>query len=604
MEVERAGRPWEAASRLAILVVAVVASMSLAQDVLKPLALAVLLAFVFAPVVRFVERRLPRAAAVTLTVGLGLGALGSLGYVVASELMTLAEDLPRYQTRIERKVEQLVPSQQGAFSRLADVAQRIDVMISPRTGARAVPQVRVVPEVSLRERFEEALAPYLGVLGVGSIVLVLVVFLLLQREDMSDRIIRLFGHRKIGLTTRTMDEAGRRISRYLAAFTAVNAGYGLLIGLGLWADRRAAAGALGGARRRCCASSPTSARRRRFVLPLLLSVVVSDGWREPMLVVGAVRHARGLRRRHARAGASTADHRRVVGRAAGGGDVLGLAVGADRAAAVDAADGRLAVVGRYVPQLGFFATLLGGEPALAEPLRLYHRLLAGDEAGARTIVEAALRQAPARVGVRRAADPGAGEDRGRRGRRRDRRRRQEARRPRHRRLRRPARVGGHRPRRRRGRQAGAAARRRARRRRPGVVRPAGAAHARPAARRMGGRARCRAGAALGRRAGGVAGRPRARGRRAVGAAAGRTRRRRAAPPPPCASARPACRCSSAPGPTRAAPARARPASRWSAASPRRATACSSPRCPAPRWCGCCSARCSTATARATRGCTT
>ena len=391
MEVERTGRPWEAAARLAILAVAVVASMSLAQDVLKPLALAVLLSFVLAPVARFAERRLPRVLAVSLTVALALGALGSLGYVVASELTTLADDLPKYQARIERKVAQLVPSQQSAFSKAADVVQRIDEMIAPRRGRAAVPEVKVVPEVAYRERFEATLGPYLRFLGVGSIVLVLVVFLLLQREDMSDRISRLFGQRRIGLTTRTLDEAGRRTSRYLAAVTAVNAGYGLVVGLGLWAigvPQPVLWGALAGVLR----FIPYVGVAAGFVLPLLLSMVASDGWREPLLVAALFGTLEVL--------VVGLLEPVLYGRTTGVSSV-GLLVAAMFWAWLWGPIGlllstpltlSLAVVGRYAPQLGFFATLLGGEPALAEPLRLYRRLIADDRSGARAIFEAALQR--------------------------------------------------------------------------------------------------------------------------------------------------------------------------------------------------------------------
>ena len=69
----------------------------------------------------------------------------------------------------------------------------------------------------------------------GIFVLILVLFLLLNREDLGDRIVRLFGQRRVSLTTRTMEEVGQRISRYLAMFVTVNSAIGLVVGLGLWA---------------------------------------------------------------------------------------------------------------------------------------------------------------------------------------------------------------------------------------------------------------------------------------------------------------------------------------------------------------------------------
>ena len=93
--------------------------------------------------------------------------------------------------------------------------------------------MEVVQQPSFQERLRSAIGPYLEFLGVGSFVLILVLFMLMGREDLSDRIVGLFGHRQVSLTTRTMEEIGQRISRYLATFALVNSGFGLVIGLGL-----------------------------------------------------------------------------------------------------------------------------------------------------------------------------------------------------------------------------------------------------------------------------------------------------------------------------------------------------------------------------------
>ena len=69
----------------------------------------------------------------------------------------------------------------------------------------------------------------------GTFVLILVLFMLMGREDLNDRLIRLFGNRRVSLTTKTMEEAGDRISRYLGTFAMVNSAFGLVVGVGLWA---------------------------------------------------------------------------------------------------------------------------------------------------------------------------------------------------------------------------------------------------------------------------------------------------------------------------------------------------------------------------------
>jgi predicted PurR-regulated permease PerM len=219
------------------LILAIVAFMSLAAEVLKPLALAVLLSFALAPLARFLERRrVPRVAAVVLTGVVALGALGGAVLVVGRQLTALADRLPDYETNILRKVKRLTPTGESAFAKaslvVSDVAKSLDQPLVKRDDVK---DVRVVAQPTFQERLRGAVGPSLGFLGMGSLVLVLVLFLLLNREDLSDRSVQLFGQRQVGLTTRTMEEVGQRISRYLAMFVTVNSCYGLVAGLGLWA---------------------------------------------------------------------------------------------------------------------------------------------------------------------------------------------------------------------------------------------------------------------------------------------------------------------------------------------------------------------------------
>ena len=211
------------------LVLAVITAMSLAAEVLKPLALAVLLSFALAPLAGFFERRrVPRAIAVIVTVGLALGTLSGIGYVVVCQLSTLAYALPSYQKEIQKKVDFLKPSDNTAFSRAqrvaGDVARSLD---APIIAGHEAMDVRVIEQPTFRERLQGAVGPYLEFIGVGIFVLILVLFMLMNREALGDRIVQLFGQRQINLTTRTMSELGQRISHYLATFMVVNMGFGL-----------------------------------------------------------------------------------------------------------------------------------------------------------------------------------------------------------------------------------------------------------------------------------------------------------------------------------------------------------------------------------------
>lgn len=231
MAARRKTSPMSHPVVVTFLILAIVAFMSLAAEVLKPLALAVLLSFALAPLARFLERRrVPRVAAVVLTGVVTLGALGGAGLVVGRQLTALADRLPGYETNILRKVNRFKPTGESAFAKasqvVADVAKSLD---KPPVERDDVKDVRVVAQPTFQERLRGAVGPSLGFLGVGSLVLVLVLFLLMNREDLGDRIVQLFGERQIGLTTRTMDEVGQRISRYLAMFATVNSCYGLVV---------------------------------------------------------------------------------------------------------------------------------------------------------------------------------------------------------------------------------------------------------------------------------------------------------------------------------------------------------------------------------------
>ena len=320
------------------LILAVIGAMSIAAEVLKPLALAVLLSFALAPLAGFLERhRVPRAIAVLVTVALALGTLGGIGYVVVRQLSILAYELPDYQKEIQKKVDFLKPSDDTAFHRAqkvaGDVAKSLD---TPVVAGREAMDVRVVEQPTFRQRLQGAVGPYLEFIGVGVFVLILVLFMLMNREDLGDRIVQLFGQRQINLTTRTMSEIGQRISRYLAMITLVNSGFGLTVGVGLWLIGVPYAVLWG-----CLAAMmrfvPYVGAAVAFLLPLVFSVAHFDGWRQPLEVVaffGVVEVALSL----SRAGHLRQDHRGLGPWTAGRGDVLDVALGAARHPAVDAID--------------------------------------------------------------------------------------------------------------------------------------------------------------------------------------------------------------------------------------------------------------------------
>ncbi len=376
------------------LILAVVATMSLAAEVLKPLALAVLLSFALAPLVGFCERcRVPRAIAVLLTVALALGSVGGIGYVVVRQLATLAYQLPGYQVRIQQKVDSLTPSNDTAFYRAqkvaGDVARSLD---KPVIAGHEATNVRVIEEPTFRQRLQGAVGPYLEFISVGIFVLILVLCMLMNREALGDRIVQLFGPRQINLTTRTMSEIGQRISRYLAMITLVNSGYGLMVGLGLWAIGVPYAVLWG-----CLAAMvrfvPYVGAAVAFLLPLVFSVAHFPGWKQPLEVVAFF----------ATIEVALSYLEPVVYGKSTGVSALGLLVAALFWTWLWGLLGTLlstpmtlclAVLGKYVPSLSFFATLLGEEAELDQNIRFYQRLVSLDQDGATAVVEAALKDRP------------------------------------------------------------------------------------------------------------------------------------------------------------------------------------------------------------------
>jgi predicted PurR-regulated permease PerM len=382
------------------LIFAVIAFMYFTGEVLKPLALSVLLCFALAPAVRMLERvGLPRAFAVVLTVFAALAILAGVGYVVGRQLTSLANRLPDYQENIENKIRGVLkPEERSATDKLRDMAAEVTAKMEkpPAAGSDApipIQKVEVVSQPSFQERLRSASGPYLEFLGVSSFVLILVLFMLMGRKDLSDRIIVLFGHRQVSLTTRTMEEIGQRISRYLATFAMVNSGFGLVIGLGLGLIGVPFAilwGCLAAMLRFIPYVGPAVA----FVLPLVFSFAHFPGWMQPLEVVALFALVEV---------ALNSFLEPIIYGKTTGISALGLLVAAMFWTWLWGTMGLLlstpmtvclAVLGKYVPSLRFFATLLGEEAELDPDVRLYQRLVALDHDGAVEVVEGVLKQLP------------------------------------------------------------------------------------------------------------------------------------------------------------------------------------------------------------------
>jgi predicted PurR-regulated permease PerM len=324
-----------------------------------------------------------------------LGLLGGFGFVVGEQLTSLARRLPGYQQNIETKLTRLLPpSGQSTGDRLSRMVKELSSKFSSSPPSKTdeaaeVQKVEIVAQPSLPAWLRLSGGPYLEFLGAGSFVLVLVLFMLMSREDLSDRIVGLFGHHHVSLTTRTMEEIGRRISKYLATFALVNSCFGLIIGLGLELIGVPYAVLWG-----CLAAMlrfiPYVGSAVAFALPLLFSFAHFPGWRQLLEVVALF----GLVEIALNSFLEPVIYGKTTGVTA-----LGLLVAAMFWTWLWGSLGLLlstpltvclAVLGKYVPSLHFFAILLGEDAELKPDVRLYQRLVALDKEGALEIIDSAL----------------------------------------------------------------------------------------------------------------------------------------------------------------------------------------------------------------------
>jgi len=228
--------------------VVVIGALYFGRAVLIPITLAVLLSFLLAPFVDQLRRlKLGQLPSVLIAVLLTLSCLSALGTLIGAQIAQLAGDLPRYEVAIERKVDRVeheaIGRADAVLHRMSSALKRIapfgeepvlkNVDTAGPAGNAPMPVEVHEPSPSPFELAERFLSPVLSPLETAGIMLVVAIFVLLQREDLRDRLIRLFGSHDLYRTTITMDEAARGLSRYFLAQLGVNAGFGMVVAAGL-----------------------------------------------------------------------------------------------------------------------------------------------------------------------------------------------------------------------------------------------------------------------------------------------------------------------------------------------------------------------------------
>ena len=393
----------------------VVALLYLAKTILVPIVLAVFLTLVLAPVVSQLHRwgigRAPAVIAVVLTVAFGLIALL---WLLTSQITNVVAELPKYSDnirdkirtirratdnstteRLERMIEDIAadlstrPSTPPTESRPAEEPTPGDHGDSAPNSSPKTPSTVYVqpPTPAWLSWLPVLLGAVADLLGGSALALLLAMFMLLRREDLRNRVIRLLGHGRVTVTTKAVDDAGRRISRFLLMQLTVNGLSGLIIGIGLsliGVEHGFLWGFLAGVLRYL----PYFGIWIAALPPFLLSVALSTGWGQPILVVALFATLELIN--------SNFIEPRLYGRSMGVSEVALLIVAACWAflwgpiglVLSSPLTVCLAVLGKYVPQLEFLDILLGDQPVLEPRVSYYQRLLARDEDEAVELIRA------------------------------------------------------------------------------------------------------------------------------------------------------------------------------------------------------------------------
>ncbi|MET0527892.1 MAG: AI-2E family transporter [Microvirga sp.] len=409
-EVEPPGVPGLSGLLTLAVGVVVLAALYVGQDVFLPVVMAILLAFVLAPFVDVMRRwHLGRVPSVIIAVLVALGIIVSIGGLIGFQVAGLASDLPRYQTTIESKVGSLRESTIGRLSHaLRDFGHRFDRAVAeqPQENAQAssnagespapaeagpLPVEVHQPDPTPAQMARDVLLPVLEPLATMGIVFVVLVFILMQREDLRDRMIRLFGASDLHRTTAAMDDAARRLSRYFLTQLALNALFGLLAGIGLWAIG-VPSPALWGVFAALMRFVPYIGSFVAAVPPIVLAAAVDPGWSMALMTLALFLIGEPLMGHVVEPivyGQSTGLSPFAVVISAIFWTWLWGPIGLLIATPLTLC---LVVLGRHVERLEFLDVLLGDRPALSPAENLYQRMLAGDPDEALESAEVLLKE--------------------------------------------------------------------------------------------------------------------------------------------------------------------------------------------------------------------
>jgi predicted PurR-regulated permease PerM len=398
-----------------ITAIAVIAALYFGREILIPFAVALLLSLLLAPMVKRVERvGIGRVTSVILVTASSFCLVLAAGWLVVAQAQSVADNLPSYRKNIIEKTRAVRSSVRRVLGSASEAVEEIqheigrsetDASLSnapqppdPSLGDSAAGQaptasgaidanveaaspeavkVEVVAQNAGLAALTAALSSLVRPMAIAGIAFVFAIFMLIWREDLRDRVIRVFGSRRISFSTQAINDMGAAVSRYLLMLFFVNAVNGAVIALGLWLIGVPSA-LLWGLLMALLRFVPLIGTITAASLPILLALAIFDNWTYPLMVIALFIVVDAV----------SANFVEPV--------LYGTQIGASPMAVLAAATFwtwlwgpiglllampltvSLVVLGRYVRPLSFLTVLLGNEPALPRELRFYQPLLSND----------------------------------------------------------------------------------------------------------------------------------------------------------------------------------------------------------------------------------
>lgn len=416
-----------ATANMVIVTAFTIAALYYGKAVFIPLAIAVLVAFVLSPIVAILRRlKLPRIVAAPTVVVATFALLFSIGVVLSDQIRDLAEDLPRFEYSLREKVRAIRstltanPAMERAAETLKDLQSELkgdgdkqqpkapstdSSRLAPGRLTPADPPAAQTPDTtpipveihypnpSPIDNLLSLLSPLIEPAAMLAIVVVLVLFMLMQKEELRDRFIRLTGATDMQRATAAMTDAGQRLSRFFLTMTVLNVAYGLFISLALWA-LGVPAPVLWGILAALMRFVPIVGSFIAAAFPVVLAAAVTPGWTTMLLALGLFVISEALMGQVIEPllqGKSTGLSPFAILIATAFWTLLWGPVGLLLAIPITLC---LVVIGQHVDNLNFIHVMLGDEPAFSLQERFYQRTLAGDATEITELAEQHIKERP------------------------------------------------------------------------------------------------------------------------------------------------------------------------------------------------------------------